>query len=174
MFEAYMNYSGYYAGFDWTEEEKLSTIEKFENICDKLGIEIDFGKEPFQTIKILCSKNFRDSMVHGKTYRQNNVKAKDVTDVQSEMDKMRKSGYLSKAMWWTRHLNRNYAIKAYDDVMEIIFKIYDVLCPEQDINEFIKFTENTRFPRALDMSFPTCPTEIISTAIYKETENNHE
>jgi hypothetical protein len=128
MFEAYMNYSGYYAGFDWdTEEESLSTLDKFDEICSELGIEFEKGKEPYQTIRNLCSKNFRHSMVHGKTFRNENETVKNVSDVQGVMSDILKKSYLSKEVRWTSYINKSYALKANENVMEIIFKIYESL-----------------------------------------------
>ena len=144
MFEAYMNYSGYYAGFDWeTEKEGFITLDKFDEICNKLGIEFEKGKEPYQAIRNLCSKNFRHSMVHGKTFRKENETVKNVSDVQGAMSDILKKSYLSKEVRWKSYINKNYALKANENIMEIISKIYDTL--KSKTNEF---------PRAYSMGHP--------------------
>ena len=64
--EAFLNHLGSMKIPFWmTIERKLSPIEKLEVISKYLGITLDLGKRPFQTLKRMF--RFRDSLAHGKS-----------------------------------------------------------------------------------------------------------
>lgn len=64
--EAFVNFIGYRVVDDWNGVEKnfddLKSKVKF--ISKELGLDVDFGKRPFQTLHEM--KAFRDYIVHGK------------------------------------------------------------------------------------------------------------
>jgi hypothetical protein len=73
--EAHMNHVGEAQLAYWSiVEPKLSWRQKLELVAQHLGITIDWGKEPYQTVARLFK--FRDRLAHGKS---------SVEDVEIEM-----------------------------------------------------------------------------------------
>lgn len=66
-FEAYMNHIGI-KHFDlWTKEQRVSILEKYSKICEKLTIEApDYSRGDCQKLKLLI--RYRDTMAHGITH----------------------------------------------------------------------------------------------------------
>ena len=64
-FEAFLNHIGEYLFKSWPEfERKLSHHAKLALIAEKLGLNVDYGKLPWQIIPKLFG--FRDKVAHGK------------------------------------------------------------------------------------------------------------
>lgn len=64
-FEAYLNFVGENKFPFWDYVERIPKMNKLNMICNHLKIDVDFGKEPFQSIKLLWK--FRDYMAHART-----------------------------------------------------------------------------------------------------------
>lgn len=61
--EAYVNHVGMDRISDW--DEFASPLDKLSRITESLGIETDYGKRPFQSIKL--TNQFRNLSAHGRT-----------------------------------------------------------------------------------------------------------
>ncbi len=64
-FEAYLNQIGKKIFSCWKSIEKLSPKDKLNVIAEKIELEVDYGKRPWQTIKDLF--RFRNDIAHGKS-----------------------------------------------------------------------------------------------------------
>ena len=64
-FEAYLNFVGETKFPFWADVDRIPKMNKLNMICSHLKIDVDFGKEPFQSIKLLWK--FRDYMAHART-----------------------------------------------------------------------------------------------------------
>lgn len=68
--EAFFNHIGQLKVPSWNlVERKITPIDKLLFISDYLGVTVDFGKPPFQTIKRMF--RFRDALAHGKSQELN-------------------------------------------------------------------------------------------------------
>ena len=65
--EAYLNHIGSGRFSDW--DSTLSPLDKLKRITEEVGIKIDYGKRPFQSIKLV--NQFRNELAHGKTEELN-------------------------------------------------------------------------------------------------------
>jgi hypothetical protein len=63
--EAYLNHVGEKLLPFWSVVERLSWDSKLELLAKTLGLEPDFGRSPFQSLKDLF--NFRNRLAHGRT-----------------------------------------------------------------------------------------------------------
>lgn len=61
--EAYVNHVGMDRFPDW--DEYASPLNKLERVAKAVDIEIDYGKRPFQSVKL--TNKFRNSLAHGRT-----------------------------------------------------------------------------------------------------------
>jgi hypothetical protein len=64
-FEAYFNHIGPQLFKCWSDLERLGPKEKLNVIAERLGVEIEYGKRPWQVMKQLFG--FRNDIVHGKS-----------------------------------------------------------------------------------------------------------
>jgi hypothetical protein len=64
-FEAYINHLGDKKIKFWEEIEPIKVMDKYSVLCKELGINPDFSRRPFQTLKSLFK--FRNSIAHGKS-----------------------------------------------------------------------------------------------------------
>jgi hypothetical protein len=68
--EAFFNHIGPLKIPSWSLiERKITPIDKLLVISDYLGVNVDFGKAPFQTVKRMF--RFRDALAHGKSQELN-------------------------------------------------------------------------------------------------------
>src|SRR5712691_2187440 len=63
--EAYLNFAGEKIFSYWSHVERISVQDKLGLICDHLQIETNFGKQPYQSIKLLW--RFRNFMAHARS-----------------------------------------------------------------------------------------------------------
>ena len=64
--EAHLNHVGHRLFECWNDYlDRLSPEGKLRLICEKAGVEVDFGKRPFQSFRDVF--RFRNSLVHAKT-----------------------------------------------------------------------------------------------------------
>lgn len=64
-FEAFLNHIGSKVFLCWDDLEKLNPKEKLNVIAEKLNIDAEYGKQPWQIINQLFK--FRNEIAHGKT-----------------------------------------------------------------------------------------------------------
>jgi hypothetical protein len=63
--EAFLNDLGDKIIKYWTEIERITILDKYSVLCKELGLEPDFSKRPYQTLKRVFK--FRNSIAHGRS-----------------------------------------------------------------------------------------------------------
>jgi hypothetical protein len=64
--EAHLNHVGHHLFECWNDYlDRLAPEAKLRLICEKAGVEVDFGKRPFQSFRDVS--RFRNILVHAKT-----------------------------------------------------------------------------------------------------------
>lgn len=114
MMEAYLNHTGSHIFNCWGDLERLSPSSKLNIVAEKLGIEIDEGRRPYQTLSELFK--FRNALAHGKSV---SLKPADKIRLMAEpfddhMDEWLQTG-------WEKYCTQDNASHALEDV-EIIMK----------------------------------------------------
>jgi len=110
--EAFLNHIGQNIFKCWEELEKLSPSGKLNLIAEKLEIEKDDGKRPFQTVIELF--RFRNEVAHGKTVYLKSEEQIIVVD-----DKLEQHMQESLQTPWQQYCNLKNAERAREDVEEI-------------------------------------------------------
>lgn len=64
-FEAYLNHLGDKTIKFWEEIEPIKVMDKYSVLCKELGINSDYSRRPYQTLRALFK--FRNSIAHGKS-----------------------------------------------------------------------------------------------------------
>lgn len=116
--EAYLNHIGCKLFKDWEEFERLSPRGKFVLITDKLGIKINNGHRPWQTLGKLIG--FRNYNAHGKheTPIIKIIKYKITDDVDKQLGDL----LLSE---WDKYCNEKTALRAREDIKSIVMALHD-------------------------------------------------
>lgn len=110
--EAFLNHIGQNIFKCWEDLEKLSPSGKLNLIAEKLEIEKDDGKRPFQTVIELF--RFRNEVAHGKTVYLKSEEQIIVVD-----DKLEQHMQESLQTPWQQYCNLKNAERAREDVEEI-------------------------------------------------------
>lgn len=111
--EAYLNHIGQRIFKCWNDLEQLSPSRKLNVIAEKLGVEKDDGKRPFQTVSRLFK--FRNDVAHGKSlYLKPENQIRVVDDTFDEY--MREHPETP----WEKYCNLKNAERAREDVESII------------------------------------------------------
>jgi hypothetical protein len=125
-FEAYANYIGMEYLGDW--DEKVSPLDKLKVVAKKAGIEVNYGKRPFQSMK--TANKFRNELAHGKTARLSS----------SYLRKLRsKSKIKNLSTWWESVCTTNCTKQLLDDleaIIEMIDRGYDLKLPSTGLLSF--------------------------------------
>jgi hypothetical protein len=108
--EAFINHLGYALLPNWHELEREKHADKQTAILTKLGLSIDKGQRPFQTLRDLF--NARDELAHGKPQ----TLAHDSLVESGSREEMRRRKPLTK---WESLCTITFAQRAYDDTEEI-------------------------------------------------------
>ncbi|WP_019602241.1 hypothetical protein [Teredinibacter turnerae] len=112
--EAYLNHIGSIVFKCWADLERLSPKEKLNVIAEKIEIEVDYGKRPWQSLTQLFQ--FRNDIAHGKTHT--------ITKVEIEtLEKHNKyyNPWDSRARTrWEEYCTQSNAERAREDVREIV------------------------------------------------------
>jgi hypothetical protein len=116
--EAYLNHIGKRIFICWDDLEQLSPQKKINIIAEKLRVEKDDGKRPFQTVKKLFK--FRNDVAHGK----------DVfleSDEEIWITNSRLGEYMLKCLKaeWEGYCTSDNAKRAREDVESIIQKFHE-------------------------------------------------
>lgn len=113
-FEAYLNFAGEKMFPFWDDVERIPKMNKLNMICNHLEIDMDFGKEPFQSIKLLWK--FRNYMAHARTvtiydeWTQSKVKP-----IEKELPKTD----------WEKRCTKDVTEKTINDVETVIRLIHE-------------------------------------------------
>lgn len=112
-FEAYLNHLGAKKIKFWEEIESIKVMEKYSALCKELGINTDFSRRPYQTLRALFK--FRNSIAHGKSKILKETKA-----VSSQDDP---HNHAPKTEW-EEYCELNNAKRAKEDISEIIKELH--------------------------------------------------
>jgi hypothetical protein len=114
--EAYLNHLGDKLFRCWDKLERgLSPMDKLHIIAEKIELNIDLGKRPFQSLNELFK--FRNSLAHGKS---------EVVTEEKTISSNAVADYLfyTPLTKWEEYCNQENASKALDDVEKIIAEIH--------------------------------------------------
>ena len=106
--EARMNFLGSKLLKDWNEKNALK--DKAKKLSNHLGLEANFGQEPFSTLKLL--KEFRDCLAHGKPLVQDELKEVVATHEELEQFKTLEAG-------WEKFVTVEFFNLAYEHTKQI-------------------------------------------------------
>ena len=115
--EAYLNHIGKITFECWDDLDRLSPYAKINVIAEKLKVNNDNRKRPFQTVKILF--DFRNDLAHGKTITLADKKVFQITDETHEI-------YMHQPLEtrWAKYCTIDNAERAREDIEKII-KIFN-------------------------------------------------
>jgi hypothetical protein len=111
--EAYLNHVGERLFRSWPALERLSPSEKLDVIAEKLGVSIEYGTRPFQTVSQLF--RFRNSLAHGKSL---SLRSEDPVSINTSTAEGRFASLLQA--WWQENCTLESAERAQEDVENII------------------------------------------------------
>ncbi len=66
--EAYLNHIGNLKVENWQKLDRLNWRDKMKIIGEKVGVQVDYGKPPFQAVVLIFQ--FRDRLAHGRTHQE--------------------------------------------------------------------------------------------------------
>ncbi len=114
--EAYLNHIGAQIFTSWNDLERLSPKEKLNVIAEKLNVQVDYGKRPWQIMKRLFG--FRNDIAHGKSVK---IKSEEVILLINHTDEDIHNFVLTS---WEKFCTERNALKAREDVENIIQAIH--------------------------------------------------
>ena len=117
-FEAYLNQIGKKIFSCWKSIEKLSPKDKLNVIAEKIELEVDYGKRPWQTIKDLF--RFRNDIAHGKSEKITEKIAIANNDFADS-----KINEFSRTKW-EKYCTKENAIRAREDVEIMVEELHKV------------------------------------------------
>ena len=110
--EAYLNWLGGKLFPHWSYLERLSPKEKIEVISDQLGVTVNNGQRPWQTVKPLFG--FRNDIAHGKPEV---ISTKTSEPIDKQFDA--RLGKIVRTDWEI-YFTREHAERAREDVEQIL------------------------------------------------------
>lgn len=118
MVEAYLNHVGPHVFKCWCDLERLSPLSKLNLIVERLGIEKDDGKRPYQTLIGLF--RFRNTLAHGKSVhlKSEEVRFFDESSVNDEHEFLRTD--------WEDYCSEVNAKRALEDAETIVRQIEEL------------------------------------------------
>jgi len=122
--EAYLNHVGEITFKSWKALEYLAPLKKLDIICEKINIELDTSRRPYQTVKKLF--DFRNKMAHGTTIKLSNEEIKLLDDDFEEHFVERLKA------WWQKYCTIENANRAREDSEKIMRLIHDKANVEND------------------------------------------
>lgn len=112
-FEAYLNHLGDKTIKFWEEIESIKIMDKYSVLCKELGINPDFSRRPYQTLKSLF--RFRNSIAHGKSKILKEIKAVSWQDDPHTH---------APRTEWEEYCELNNAKRAKEDISEVIKELH--------------------------------------------------
>lgn len=114
--EAYLNHIGPKLFDNWHDLERLKPCEKLNTVLEKLQINTDYGKRPWQVMRVLF--RFRNDIAHGKS---------EVVRTNSKVPIRKHSendfGFVKTK--WEKYCTMANAQKAREDVENIVKTIHE-------------------------------------------------
>jgi hypothetical protein len=128
-FEAYLNHIGQKLFACWPIFEKLvSPEDKLDIVCEKIEIDLLKGKRPRQTVRELFK--FRNDLAHGRTVTVPQKK-NAICDV--DLDQYFEEFFIQWPLaTWEKYCSENNAVRARDDIKQIMQLIHEKVKPEND------------------------------------------
>lgn len=117
MMEAYLNHIGPRIFRCWGDLERLHPLSKLNLVAEKLGVEKDEGKRPYQTLSKLFK--FRNSLAHGKS---ESPKDNEIRLCAEPFDEF-KNEFLETE--WEKYCTQDNAKRALEDSETIIKDIHE-------------------------------------------------
>ena len=114
--EAYLNHIGPKVFSCWDDLERLGPKEKLNVISEKVGLEIDYSRRPWQVMKRLFG--FRNDIAHGKSVK---IKSEETIPIKDHVDDKLHGFTKTK---WEEYCTENNAESARKDVESIINEIH--------------------------------------------------
>lgn len=132
--EAFLNLLGQELLEDWHEKEKLSPEDKLEEIAQKIGIEFDRSRRPFQTVKRIF--RFRNQLAHAKPriFEETYDEKIDEKELEKFWDEGSDISTLPKAEIWLEECTLKNAERFYEDREAIIEILRDKTHLEADFS----------------------------------------
>ncbi|MBN2568657.1 MAG: hypothetical protein JXB42_04405 [Deltaproteobacteria bacterium] len=112
--EAYLNHVGAIIFKCWDDLEKLAPKQKLNVIADRLGVKVEYGKRPWQTIELF---KFRSNIAHGKSIKIEDNKILSIDDYSEYQE------YELLLTNWEKLCTQKNVEKAREDVKAIVKKI---------------------------------------------------
>ena len=116
MMEAYLNHTGPHIFNCWGDLERLSPSSKLNIVAEKLGIKVDEGKRPYQTLSELFQ--FRNVLAHGKSVA---LKSEETRLVAGPFDYYGDEWLQTK---WEKYCTQDNASNALEDTEIIMDRIH--------------------------------------------------
>ena len=116
-FEAYLNHIGPKIFRFWKSLERLSPKDKLNVIAEKIDLEIDYGKRPWQIMKKLFG--FRNDIAHGKS----EVKVDEKVVLVEKLNNKEMYAFIETE--WEMFCTEKNAKRSRDDVFNMAVKIHD-------------------------------------------------
>jgi len=110
--EAYLNHIGPKVFKTWADLERLGPREKLNIIAEKLSLELDFGRFPWQEMKYLFE--FRNDIAHGKTSIQRHS---SVASLETHRDRNLDDFVQTR---WEKYCTPKNSVRARKNVKEMI------------------------------------------------------
>ena len=111
--EAYLNHIGEKIFSCWKDLERLSPKEKLNVIAERLNVDVNYGKRPWQIMKELFQ--FRNDIAHGKSIK---VRSERILPLEEYSDDDFKE--LFEKTRWEKYCTEKNAIRAREDVKAIV------------------------------------------------------
>jgi hypothetical protein len=111
--EAYLNHIGAKIFSCWEDLERLSPKNKLNVIAERLNVEIDYGKPPWQIMKNLF--DFRNDIAHGKSVK---VKSEIILPLENHSED--DVSELFERTRWEKYCTEKNAVRAREDVESIV------------------------------------------------------
>lgn len=111
--EAYLNHIGAKIFSCWEDLEGLSPKKKLNVIAERINVEIDYGKRPWQIMKKLF--DFRNDIAHGKSIK---VKSEKILPLEKYSDD--DFNELFERTRWEKYCTEKNAVRAREDVEAIV------------------------------------------------------
>jgi len=123
-FEAFLNHVGEHLFSTWIDIEKLSPKSKLNVLCEKLGIEQDYGKMPWQIVPEIIG--FRHKVAHGKNAL---LKFEEVVQITDEYKEIMHEFMFAD---WQEYANSDNAIKVREHLEDLFRTVHEAAGIEND------------------------------------------